>query len=106
MAIEGNSAMCGQVSMTLAASLTMPPQSGVGGGRPEPKKTQDTDGDDDEAHADAGIDDQGAAGVGQELDENNIERRFTANLRRQAVLVRAQLENQAAHDAARYSAPR
>src|SRR5690606_33921771 len=57
------------------------------------------DGDDDIAHAQAGIDDQGPTGIGQELDKEDPGQAGSGGLGRGDVVAIAQLQGQAPHDA-------
>src|SRR5262245_9917597 len=82
-----------------AALVDHPAPVRIGGREAEPKEAEDPDGDGDVAEAQAGVDDDRPAGVGQDLDEHDAPWAVAARLLRGDVFAATEIEGQPAHDA-------
>ena len=72
---------------------------GIGRRQAEAEEAERGDGDRDIAHAQAGIDDQRSARIGQQFDDHDVERPLAAHFRRGDIVARLEVEHEAAHDA-------
>src|SRR3989454_1054172 len=72
---------------------------GIGGRQPDAEEAEDADDDDVVAGAQTHVDDQRAAGIRQDLDQHDVERRLAPYLGRRHVLALAQLQGHSADDA-------
>ena len=97
IASAGAMAIQGAVIIQMRPSATERPQSGFGRRQAQPQEAQRADGESRIAHAQAGVNDDRAQAVGQDLAEHDVERRLAAQARGLDVFAVAHVEHQAAH---------
>ncbi len=97
-ASAGTMAGCGAMVRSLRPALIVDPQSGLSGERPRPKKPERAEQDRGVADPQAEIDDERAAGVGQDFPQHDVPGSLAPCLGGRDIVARLDVEGDAADD--------